>query len=434
MPESTGAFVQIGATRDGLDAYRACAHRRGLPTVLVDTPAYLKWRRLLGRPFFDIEIPVPAPQCPDQVVAAVTGAGIEPVLVLAGFDHYTASAFEVATRLGAAPRRQGRAGFAPSDKAWQRTVLARHAPQTLQPAHIHLGPNTVTKPQQAAGNLPVAVERLNALAYPQVVKPVDGGGSLGVYLVRSQTEREAALRKAAATANFGGAAFSGFLVEEHVSGTEYSLQCLAWEGKAHVLSFCEKVVLPECNGTLEGFREVGHIAAPGDQAPAELKVMAQACLDATGFEEGPFHVDLIRNHEGAAFLEMGFRLSGLGLVAVVEQATGINWAELAFAAHLDHRPPDLKPGENHARTIGQLIATHPTQLTRANDLAARRPGIRIHRAPSAPDTQLFSPADLRTLAPDRERHAVILGKVIITAEDAADVRQQLIHCAAAGHS
>lgn len=427
------AFVQIGATRDGLDAYLACARRRGLSSVLVDTPAYLRWRRHLGRRPFDVETPVAEPERPEQVIAALESAGVEPALVLAGFDHYVASAFEVAARRRAAPRRPGRAGFAPSDKAWQRAALALHAPYVLQPTHVHLTRSMMDDLQQAGGRRSAAPARLSALAFPQVVKPVDGAGGLGVYLVHSEAEREAALRQAAATANYGGAAFSGILVEEHVPGIEYSLQCLAWEGKAQVLSFCEKLVLAEHSGTLEGFREAGHIAAPGARTPPEVRDVAQSCLDATGFEEGPFHVDLIRNDVGAAFLEIGFRLSGFGLVALVEQATGVDWAELAFAAHLDRHPPVLEPDDDNSYAVGQLIATDARQLARAGELAARTPGIQVFPSPPPPDAGLFSAADLRALASDRERHAVILGKVIIRAERLDQLRQQLVHCATGGH-
>jgi hypothetical protein len=435
MTPTHDAFVQIGAARDGLDPYLACARRRAMPAVLVETPAYLAWRRRLRRRPFDTELAVPAPEDPRQVAAALHAAGVAPALVLAGFERYVEAAFRLAAQLHVAPWPYAGPAFRPPDKAGQRTALSRRAPEIPQPPYVHMRLNgTTPRPHDGDGMGEGTARTLRELAFPQVVKPVDGGGGLGVRLVRDETERRRALEEAATAANYGGAAFTGLLVEECVTGTEYSLQCLAWEGKAHVLCVCEKVVLPEEDGGLLGFRESGHIAMDADHAPPTLREVAQWCAEATGYREGPFHIDLIHNARGPHFLEMGFRLSGFGLVALVARATGLDWAEQAFVAHADRREPARPNGDTRRRAVAQLVVTRPEQLARAERLAAEDPRVRVEAAPAAPGTEEFTELDLASLAPDRRRHATILGKVQLEDHGTDRLRDRLRYCAAGGRA
>jgi hypothetical protein len=78
---SAATFVQLGATRDGIDAYRAAAHRRGMQTVLVESPAYLEYRASLpGRVVFDKHLAVPCPGNPGQVLEVLDQVGVKPDL------------------------------------------------------------------------------------------------------------------------------------------------------------------------------------------------------------------------------------------------------------------------------------------------------------------------------------------------------------------
>ncbi|MGW0468232.1 ATP-grasp domain-containing protein [Streptomyces sp. NPDC003027] len=442
MSEVSNAFIQLGAARDGLDPYLECARRRGMPAVLVDTPAFLKWRRHLGRQPFDIEIPVATPEAADQVAVALRAARVVPAFTLAGFERYAQSAFLLAAQERIAPWPHCGKDFTPPDKASQRAALALRASEVLQPGYVHVCRDDLDgfhgeDPATTATTVTAAYQRapapsLDPLAFPQVVKPVDGAGGLGVYLVRDESERDRALREAAATFNYGGAAFTGLLVEECVQGIEYSLQCLALDGKARILSVCEKVVLPEREGVLPGFREAGHIAAPGADAPCDVKALAQSCLEATGYQEGPFHIDLIRDGRGPYFLEMGFRLSGFGLVTLVERATGVSWAEATFTAHLDRQEPVGFGSGGVRKATGQLVATDPRQLARAHELAAGHPGVHVHASPALPEQGDFSAREWETLASDRQRHAAILGRVTLEADSEEEVRDLLRHCATGG--
>ncbi|MFB7631679.1 acetyl-CoA carboxylase biotin carboxylase subunit family protein [Streptomyces sp. NPDC056149] len=400
-----GDFVQVGATRDGLDPYLDCARRRGMRAVLVETPAYLRWRRLLGRREFDVEVAVARPQDPDAIRAALTAAGVAPGLVLTGFERYVYAGFALAEALRVAPWPGAGVDFRPLDKREQREALLRGAPQVAQPRFLSLDLGD----QGAA----------DGLGFPQVIKPADGGGGLGVLLVDGAAQRRRALDRIRALANYGGGAFSGIVAEEFVKGPELSLQGVAHQGSAVLLSVCEKLTsLEEVPGEpgLSGFREVGHVARPGTDAPPELHALAQACLDAAGYRAGPFHLDVLQGPTGPVFVEMGFRLSGGGLVALVEKATGADWAELAFASHLGDATPvgPSSPPVGTGGIAGQISAVSEAELAAAE--ALQEPGItiEIHRAAPPPDRSALSADDLPALASDLARHTGSAGRVVVS--------------------
>ncbi|MEV5596513.1 ATP-grasp domain-containing protein [Streptomyces sp. NPDC052496] len=400
---SPGDFVQVGATRDGLDPYLDCARRRGMRAVLVETPAYLRWRRLLGRREFDAEVAVDRPQDPDAVRAALAAAAVAPGLVLTGFERYVYAGFALARTLRVAPWPGAGGAFRPLDKREQREALLRDAPQVAQPRFLPLGPDDGDAADQ--------------LGFPQVVKPADGGGGLGVLLVDGAAERRRALDRVRALDNYGGGAFSGIVAEEFVKGPELSLQGVAHEGDAVLLSVCEKLTgLEEVPGEpgLSGFREVGHVARPGAGAPPALRELAQACLDATGYRAGPFHVDVIQGPAGPVFVEMGFRLSGGGLVALVARATGADWAELAFRTHLGDAVPDAGAGAGGTGIAGQISAVSEQELAAA--AALREPGVtvEIQRAAPPPDPAALPAEDLPVLASDLARHTGAAGRVVVS--------------------
>jgi predicted ATP-grasp superfamily ATP-dependent carboligase len=410
--QAAGDFVQLGATRDGLDPYLDCARERGMRAVLVETAAYLRWRRLLGRRPFDLELAVERPQDPEQVRAALGTAGVRPALLLAGFERYVYAAFDAAHALRVTPWPHMGETFRPPDKAQQRAALARTTPSVLQPRFLTLGP------QEA--------DKADALGYPQVVKPVDGGGGLGVTLVDDAAGLRRALADIHARRNYGGGEFGAVMAEEFVKGPEVSLQGVAVGGRALLLSVCEKITMLEevpDAPALTGFREVGHIAVHGGGADGDLRELADRCLSAVGYAEGPFHIDVLQGPDGPVFVEMGFRLSGGGLVALVERATGIRWAELVFRVHLDRQPPAL-PGPS-GRVAGQVSVVSDEELRAGRELAASAAGIELSVASPPPSCDQLSSAERELLASDLARHVGAKGRVIAVGDSPTQVRSLL---------
>lgn len=400
-------FVQIGATRDGLDPYLEHARRRGLRAVLVETPAYLRWRRALRRRDFDVELAVDDPQSLRRTRAALAEHGIAPRLVLAGFERYVTCAFGLASLLKVAPWPSAGPDFRPLDKSGQRAALAEATPPPRQPWFRRLDD---VDPARAE--------------YPCVLKPTDGGGGLGVYLAEDAVTLRRGRERIRGLRNYGGGVFSGAIAEEFVPGPEVSLQGVAYDGEPALLSVCEKLTGLEPDGTgLLGFREIGHVARPGDAADPRLRELARRALRASRYRQGPFHLDAIDSGAGPVFIEMGFRLSGGGLVSLVEQATGADWAGLSLEAALGAAPPPEPTGRG--RAVGQVTVVTESELDLAARLDHADATVRIDRIAPADPSVTFTAAELESLASDRLRHTGSLARVRISAPEPATVRRLL---------
>src|SRR5262245_16543574 len=96
-------FVQVGASRDGRDSYLDAARRRGLTTVLVETPDYRRWRKAMGRREFDVTLSVDHPSHAPDVVASISELAGTTRLLLAGYERYVRSAWRAAEAMGACP-------------------------------------------------------------------------------------------------------------------------------------------------------------------------------------------------------------------------------------------------------------------------------------------------------------------------------------------
>lgn len=394
----TGLFVQVGASRDGRDPYLAAARRRGMAAVLVETPAYAAHRARLGREPFDVMLPVDAPADPRRVLAALRGLEGEVRLILPGFECYARSAHRAAYLLGVGPSAGAVRGFVPPDKHGQRTALCRHAPEVLQPLFQRVPP----APDQAwARRLP----------YPAVLKPVDGGGGLGVVSVPGADALLRAIGEVRALRNYDHAPFRSLLVEERVDAPEASVQGIARGGACELLSYCRKVigVEPAPAEGCAGFRELAHVALPAGEAPAGVASFAESCLRAVAYRDGPFHVDFRETPAGPVFLEMGFRLSGAAVSDLVREVSGVDWGEAAFAWMLGERPAPAPPPARR-RYAAAMVALSPAQVAAAHAAGGGEVEVRVEPLPAAKAAP-HSRAERELLAADLSRHGGALARV-----------------------
>jgi hypothetical protein len=418
MPTPKGRyFVQVGATRDGLDPYLDAAHRRGMRAFLIETPDYIRWRQLLNRRAFDGTLAVDHPAEAAEVLNALDRLPERPCLVLAGFERYTVSAYEVAGELGVPPV-QGDHRFIPPDKLGQRTLLTKRAPQVSQPSYLPVFIDDL-------------VQAIDDLSYPIVVKPVNGGGGLGVFLVPEPRHVSDALAQLQELTNYDGEAFHSFIAEEYLKGVECSVQGVAFGGQAQALTFCEKFNQIESlnqNQALRGFREVGHLATIGTMLHPAVTDFVQNCIEAVGYRDGPFHIDLMHIGSRLYFVEMGFRLSGTGLANLMRKVAAIDWAEYSFLAHLD--PPNTLPLPLLSKGFGgQLTAMSSYELELAEKLHVEEGAeVAVQRFPQ-PDPQSEWPAGIpSSLKSDLARHAGPVGRITVTAPTRVQVLSLLQAC------
>src|ERR1017187_8940255 len=308
-------FFQIGAPRDGREAYLAAARKRNMRAVLVERPEFLALRAAAGRPAFDATIATPSPANPAAVCDAIRRIDPSPALVLAAFERYARCAHEVAGRLGVGPDG---GEFVPPENYQQRAALLQYAPEIAQPRFHHL---------KAGENKPAG------LSYPAVVKPVNGGGGLGVMLVHDDAELHRARQHGKRVTNYDGAKLDEWILEEYIEAPEWSAQGLCRGGICQVFAVCSKVVACEAVDGLPGvlgFREVAHIATPAATMKPATRRFVERALAAAGYADGPFHIDF-RYAGEPVFIEMGFRLSGAAVTDLVRYVSGRDWGEAAFS-------------------------------------------------------------------------------------------------------
>lgn len=413
---SKDAFVQIGATRDRLDRYLFAAQRRAMPTVLVETPDYLEYRKLQSAPKFDQEVAVEHPDDAASVQAALDVKRLRPRLVLPGFECYVCSAFEIAQRLKLPPfANKDTTELPPLDKAAQRARLANKAPEVRQPRHIEMALNG-----KSCRAMP------SDFPFPAVAKVVDGGGGLGVYRVESHYALCGVFEHLRTLRNYDGNPFEKVLVEQFISGTEYSVQGVTRGRIPEVLTWCEKIITTErdrISPTLIGFRERAHIARSGTVMPPELARVTAACVDCLACPDGPFHIDLLQSGGELYFIEMGYRLSGGGVVRLVECLTGLDWAAISF---------DWLISEKHHTSVstphscaGHVLAISPADLRRSRTLEATGLAVEADEFVSALGTSTALPSSLQA---DIKRHTGFAGRIRILGESLDEVRTAIIAC------
>jgi len=392
-------FLQIGATRDGQNPYCAVAKREGYFTVLAEMGDFVDYQSLSIALPFDLIVRLDRPENPWDVLNACLHAGLleHPQVVLAGFEAYNASAGRVRELL-AGP--DAGPGFIPPDKYAQRMALRKAWPRFPQPEFRFF-----------ASPLSIGGAR-DALLYPCVIKPVDGGGGLGIWLVEEASQLDAVIARLLDTMNYGGRGFTGFIVESWLAGDEYSLQGVVENGHAVALTCCQKVIEQhtEADGCIS-FYESGHVAMAAQQLPAAFTSLMSFCCETFGYRRGAFHIDFIMVNGEPHFLEMGFRLSGMGVVNLVEEVTGINWAEVAFQVEAGRGLPELHFA-SPSQAVGRLRLRQRLQYDAAGRWIAEHqrgqllPPLNLPALEVSPRSSLYA---------DLTRHAGILATLRLPA-------------------
>ncbi|MFD4640807.1 ATP-grasp domain-containing protein [Lentzea sp. NPDC058436] len=168
-----------------------------------------------------------------------------------------------------------------------------------------------------------AAALLPAFELPVVVKPTQLSGSRGVVLVRDLAEFEtwgAALDETGYT--------GPVLVEEYLTGQEYSVETVSAHGRHHVIGVTHKRL-----GAPPLFVEAGHAHPAPESADTDaIGAVVTAMLDAAGYLTGPAHTELRVTPAGPRIIESQARLGGDRIPRLVELATGIDLERAVFAA------------------------------------------------------------------------------------------------------
>ncbi|MER9293367.1 lyase family protein [Mesorhizobium sp. M0510] len=155
---------------------------------------------------------------------------------------------------------------------------------------------------------------LTQVTLPVVVKPVSGSGSSGVRLCDSATAAIKAFESAKnALLDQVELTSPDILVQQYVTGKEYSAEMIAHDGALHCLG-----ILAKHKGPTPCFVEVGHdFPAPLPESSLhELASFAAGAVSALGLNFGPAHVEFVITEWGPVIIEVNPRLAG-GMIPVL---------------------------------------------------------------------------------------------------------------------
>lgn len=184
-----------------------------------------------------------------------------------------------------------------------------------------------------------AGEIAGELGLPVILKPRDGWSSRGVV----RADDVPALARALAEVDP-----AAYECEEYIEGRVLHVDGIRRGGKPHFVS--ASGYLNTCLDFLDGLPLGSVLLDPGPERD-RVTGFADACLEALGLDDGPFHLELFATEQGElVFLEVGLRPGGAEVGFVHRDLFGIDLFGEAFRATLGL--PPLKAAEEYDNTPG----------------------------------------------------------------------------------
>ncbi|WP_429932661.1 ATP-grasp domain-containing protein [Agrobacterium vitis] len=175
------------------------------------------------------------------------------------------------------------------------------------------------------------------LEYPCVIKPVDESGSVGVKICRTKSESDDAIRYIMSLPKYNGRGFTvskKILVEEYIEGPEFSAE-LVWDAHTYewkLLGITKKFVTsgPFCV-------ERAHIFpyADGSAFAKDVECHANKIFEKIGLKNTFVHMEFKFDNRRFSIIEINPRLAGGMIIELMNNAKGLNAAELMLEASLN---------------------------------------------------------------------------------------------------
>jgi biotin carboxylase len=150
------------------------------------------------------------------------------------------------------------------------------------------------------------IERKN-IKFPIVVKPADSSGSRGVTIVDQPDGFQQALIDA-----FSFSRSNQVIVEDFMSGVEFTVEVFAFEGIILPVLITQKTKISNGTGTVSGFLRS---LSPNNPVYSPLAKLAVQAYSALGLTNGPGHLELMADLESGpvGVIEAAARGGGFGL-------------------------------------------------------------------------------------------------------------------------
>lgn len=182
-------------------------------------------------------------------------------------------------------------------------------------------------------NLPCRRVRTSAdarawTAYPAVLKPVDGQGQRGVFVVGSAGEFAARLPDTLAHS-----AGASAIVEPYIDGPELNASAYLVAGQ---LTYCRVSARLVHDGPACGLVRAHRIPAPAQQAQAGA--LTAAAARALGVDDGPVYLQMKNDRGTLRLIEFAARLDGCHLWRLIRDYEGVDLLQLSIAHLLGDAP------------------------------------------------------------------------------------------------
>lgn len=200
-------------------------------------------------------------------------------------------------------------------------------------------------------DLDTPVELLKNFSLPVIVKPTDRSGSRGITKLEDGVGFSEAVSLAAAC-SFEKKA----IVEEYLSGEEYSCECISYRGNHHFLAMTKKYTTGHPH-----FIETGHLEPSGlsEKQIEEVKQEVFRALDALKVENGASHTEFMIDEKGRVkIIETGARMGGDCIGSdLVPLSTGLDYVRMVIDVACGKEPQFIPFQEQKAAYI-HFIFTH----------------------------------------------------------------------------
>lgn len=196
-----------------------------------------------------------------------------------------------------------------------------------------------------------AIDAINKIGYPCVIKAADSSGSRGVIKIEEREQVKTAITEA-----YSYSRQEKIIVEEFIEGIEFGAQTFSVNGK------CELVLMH--NDTLSSppyMIPIGH-SFPFDMlnaSEAEIAVeRIREAVEAIGIKDGPANIDIIldKKTREVKIIEIGARIGATCLPELVSYYTGINWISESIKCSISEKV-DLSI--KIEQPVAALIVTSP---------------------------------------------------------------------------
>ncbi|MDK7753116.1 ATP-grasp domain-containing protein [Staphylococcus sp. UMB10092B] len=181
---------------------------------------------------------------------------------------------------------------------------------------------------------------MNEFNFPVIIKPVDFGGSGGVYLANNKQACMDAYTKSKQTMEVYADDFqvskSGFLIEAFIdSDDEVSVEVLCGHNFYEVITVTEKYLSPR-----PWFTEMGHLVPSFRYKDKNIKDLAIQACKSLGISRGVAHVEIKIKDNNLYVIEAAARPGGDAIMDLVESSYNINPYSLHISMYINN---DVKP-------------------------------------------------------------------------------------------